>query len=283
MSLGLYFYLEITAIFTMLSWSIYILFRNGQLYYVPISTMGIGAYFVAITLRDMGWPFEISLLGAIMLGIAFSFILALGLARASTLTMIAATIGIIIIIQTVIRNMKITGGEMGLFHIPEVPNLLVKTFIIILLVGILIHRLDNSRIGRAMSISSIDQDVAATLGVNIYWTSVCLQMIAGGISALCGGLYAATMSSLQITPFGFSTLLLVICFIFVGGCTTMWGPVIFTPILYGIPLILPESIAEWKYIIYGLLLIGILTLRPEGLIDKRLIKALRHKISIGGD
>ena len=62
----------------------------------------------------------------------------------------------------------------------------------------------------------------------------------------------------------------------------MWGPVIFTPILYGMPFVLPESIAQWKYIIYGLLLIGILTLRPEGLIDKRLIKVLRQKISIGG-
>ena len=47
MSLDLWYFLELTAIFIILSWSIYIVFRNGQLYYVPIAMMGVGAYFVA--------------------------------------------------------------------------------------------------------------------------------------------------------------------------------------------------------------------------------------------
>ena len=58
----------------------------------------------------------------------------------------------------------------------------------------------------------------------------------------------------------------------------MWGLVIFTPLMYGIPLILPEVIAKWKYAIYGVILIAVLALRPKGLIDKSLMRTLRIKI-----
>jgi branched-chain amino acid transport system permease protein len=72
--------------------------------------------------------------------------------------------------------------------------------------------------------------------------------------------------------FSFSILLMIFSVVFIGGNLTMWGPVLFAPILWGIPLILPEVIAQWKDVIYGALLIGILIFRPEGVISKELVR-----------
>jgi branched-chain amino acid transport system permease protein len=54
----------------------------------------------------------------------------------------------------------------------------------------------------------------------------------------------------------------------------MWGAVFFAPILWGIPLILPEAIAEWKDVIFGTLLICILIFRPEGVVSKQVVRSI---------
>jgi branched-chain amino acid transport system permease protein len=278
MSLFMFYFIEISLIYIILGWSIYLLYRNGALYYIPIATMAIGAFFVVFTVKTWHWPFGLALIGAICLGAFFAFIPAIGLARAKAFTMVVATIGIIIIVQTIIRNLNFLGREKGLNYSIEVNYLILKTIIITIIIGILIFRLDHSRIGRAMEITFVDEEIAASLGINLFWMSVWLQAIAGGMGALAGGLYAATMTTIVIRVFGFAALVLVICFIFVGGHTTMWGLVVFTPIMYGIPLILPEVIAKWKYAIYGVILIAVLALRPKGLIDKSLIRVIKTNI-----
>ena len=60
----------------------------------------------------------------------------------------------------------------------------------------------------------------------------------------------------------------------------MWGVIFFTPILWGIPLILPHSLAVFKNLIYGFLLMVILIIRPEGVIDKNALRFIRANISV---
>jgi branched-chain amino acid transport system permease protein len=57
----------------------------------------------------------------------------------------------------------------------------------------------------------------------------------------------------------------------------MWGVVISAPILGGLPLLLPSAVASWRQVIYGVLLILIILLRPEGLITRRMLPSLKSK------
>jgi len=280
MSLGLYYYFQLTAIFIMLGWTLYWVYRIGQLNNAPIAIMAIGAYLSAYAVLKWGWPFGLAMPFAVICGAAFALIPALSLGRAPAFAMVIATIALIFIMQTVFRNLPWFGGSIGLFGIPKIKSLLWITYGVLVFFGILIFRFDHSRLGRAADVIFEDRDVAGTLGINIYLFSVCLQVMTGVMGTVAGVLYAFTIRTVIPVYFGFPFLLAITTFIFVGGYTTMWGVIVFTPLLWGIPLILPESVAVYKNFIYGILLMGTLLLRSEGVIDRRFLHRLHMNTGI---
>jgi len=275
MSPSIFYFLEYTAIFILLGWAIYIVYRAGQIYNGVIFTMIVGAYFTAVVTTKWDWPFWLALIGSIGCGALFAFIPALGLARTRAFTMAIATIGLIFISHTVIQNIAFLGGVRGIFRIPRVKHLLLITYITVFIVGFIIYRLDHSHIGRAMETSFIDPDLAVSLGLNRYWLSVFLQVFAGAIGAIAGSFNAVLIGTIMYQNFGFSLLLLLFCFLFVGGYTTMWGVVLFTPVLWAVSSFLPEAVSGARDLLYGILLVIILIARPEGVIDKDMIRNLR--------
>jgi hypothetical protein len=55
----------------------------------------------------------------------------------------------------------------------------------------------------------------------------------------------------------------------------MWGPAVFAPILWAFAVFIPEEVGKYKDVIYGILLIVILIVRPEGALDKKAIRTIR--------
>lgn len=275
MSSSLYYFLEYTAIFILLGWAIYIVFRAGQIYNGVIFTMIVGAYFTAIVTTKWGWPFFLALIGSIGCGAIIAFIPALGLARTRSFTMAIATIGLIYILHTVIQNIEFLGGVRGVFGIPRVKSLVLISYITVFIIGYIIFRIDHSHIGRAMETSFIDPDLAVSLGLNRYWLSVFLQVFAGAVGAIAGSFNAVLIGTIMYQNFGFSLLLLLFCFLFVGGYTTMWGVVIFAPLLWAVSTFLPEAVTGMRDLFYGILLVIILIVKPEGVIDKEFLRNLR--------
>jgi branched-chain amino acid transport system permease protein len=225
----------------------------------------------------MGWPFGLALVAAVGLGALAAFLPALALGRAPGFTTAIATIALIFIAQTVIRNIPGLGGATGLFHIPPVEYLLIVEYVAVIVVGIFIHRLEHSKMGGAMGITFVGRDIAASLGIDAYKLSVFLQVFAGALGALAGVFYAFAVSIIRVSHFGFSLLLSVYAFLFVGGSRTMWGPVVFTPILWALTVFLPRGVAEWKDIIFGALLVIVLVFRPNGVIDRKLMREINIK------
>jgi branched-chain amino acid transport system permease protein len=212
-------------------------------------------------------------------GALYAFIIALGLGRAPAFSTTIATIAMVYITETVLRNLKIIGGVYGFYSIPRVPNLLYVNLGLVFIVGVFVYRLDHSKIGRAMEVIFVDKDLGTSLGINNYWLSVWLQTFAGVIGAIAGVLFANLLRMLKPQHFSFGMLLNAYCFLFVGGASTMWGVLIFSPVLWGFPLLLPEKIAAWKDFIYGILLISTMLFWPEGLITK---KVIRNVFRMGG-
>lgn len=255
----------------------YLVYRAGQLYPMPIFTMAIGAYSSGYVVRDLGWPFGLALILAVGLGAFFSFLPALRLGRVPAFTTAIAGIALIFIGQTIIRNLWFLGGVHGLYHIPKVEYLLPVAYVALLIVGLFIYRLDHSRLGRATEVIFINPDAAASLGIDTYKVRVFLQTVAGALGALAGVFYAFSMRNIEVGDFSFSLLIYAFCFLFIGGATTMWGTIVFTPILWAVTIFLPGFICIWKDIIYGSLLMVVIILRPEGVIDKEAIRAISIK------
>ena len=277
MPIVLYYFLAFTAIYILMCWTLYLPYRVGQLHFLPVACMAIAAYFGGFAAREWDWPFILVLLIGIGIGAFVAFIPSLAIGKAPCFTVVIVGLTYIFIVKTVIENWDLVGGTVGFFGIPSVEHLLPIVYLLLIIVGFFIYRIDHSRLGRAASVVFVDKDVAATLGVNVKNLGMFCQIIAGAIGGMAGVLYAFLIGSLFPEFFTFHIIGALMCMLFVGGYTNMWGVLVSAPILGGLPLLLPSAVASWRQVIYGVLLVLIILLRPEGLISKRMLSSLKRK------
>lgn len=277
MSLLLYYFLAFTAVNILMCWTIYLPYRVGQLHFLTVACMAITAYFGGFAAREWDWPFALVLIVGISIGAFVAFIPSLAIGKAPCFTVVIVGLAHIFIVKTVIENWDLVGGTVGFFGIPPVEYLLPISYLLLIIVGFFIYRIEHSRLGRAASVVFVDKDVATTLGVNIKSLGMFYQIIAGAIGGMAGVLYAFLIGSLFPEFFTFHVIGALMCMLFVGGYATMWGVVISAPILGSLPLLLPSTVASWRQVIYGVLLILIILLRPEGLITRRMLSSLKRK------
>lgn len=280
MSLQVIYYLQFVAVFILMTWAVYLPFRAGQLYNGPIYCMAIGGYFSAFVARDFGWPFGLALIATVALGAIMGFIPALGFCRTTGLVTAMASIALIYIIQSVIRNLDFLGGSRGFWNIPKVGYLLPLAYGIVLIVGLFIYRFDHSRFGRAAEAMLVDPELAAAMGIDTRWLSVALLTISSVIGALAGAIFAFTLGTIFPESFGFALLLYVWSMMYIGGRYTMWGAIISVPILWGLPQWVPHAVAEYTNILYGALLIIIIIARPEGIVSRGMLQWVRKMVRI---
>jgi branched-chain amino acid transport system permease protein len=236
--------------------------------------MAIGGYFAAYMVRDMAWPFWLALITAIIVGAIVGYLPALGLAGTSGLATGMASTALIFIIQSVISNLHFLGGSTGFANMPQVNYLLPISCFCVLIVGIIIYRIEHSRIGRAMEAIREDPNLAASMGVNIKATNMFSITTSSAIGALAGVLFAFNLGAIYPDTFSFGLLLSTSTMMFIGGRYTMWGPVIAAPILYGLPQWLPHWATSYGNYILGVLLIIVLMVRPQGVITRGLVRRI---------
>lgn len=279
MPLPIYYFLAVSAIYLLMSWAFYLPYRIGQLYFLPVAGMAISAYFGGYAAQTWGWPFPLVILAGAIIGAFVSFVPSLAIGDAPCFAVVIVGLTFIFLTKTVIENTDVLGGTVGMFDLPEVSNLLLIAYILVVLTGFLISRFERSGLGRAASTIFVDRDMAASSGVNIKRLGILLQTWSGAIGGISGVLYGFLLSSLFPDFFGFTMVGTVMCMLFVGGYTTMWGVVFSAPLLWGLPLLFPSSVASWRMVIYGLLLIGILLLKPEGIISRKEVYKFRGLFS----
>jgi len=282
----MYYFLAITAIYILMSWSIYLPYRMGQLHFMTVANMAISAYFSAYASIHWGWPFILVLLVGIGLGALIGFLVSFAIGDAPCFAVVIVGFTFIYITKTVIENTEALGGPLGIFSIPKILDnakanrnlVLVLSYFFVVLVGILIHRFEHSKLGRAASAVFIDRDLAASFGVNVKRMGQFLQTAASALGGLSGIMYTFIMRSLSPNHFTFHIVGICMTMLFVGGYSTLWGVVLAAPILWGGPLLFPDVVESWRIVIYGALLILILVLKPEGIITRRFVKNIENRL-----
>ena len=282
----MYYFLAITAIYILMSWSIYLPYRAGQLHFMTVANMAISAYFAAYASIHWSWPFILVLLVGTGLGALIGYLVSFAIGDAPCFAVVIVGFTFIYITKTVIENTEALGGPLGIFSIPKVLEnakanrslILGVSYFFVLVVGVLIHRFEHSKLGRAVSAVFIDRDLATSFGVNVKKMGQFLQTAASALGGLSGVLYTFIMRSLSPNHFTFHIVGICMTMLFVGGYTTVWGVLLAAPLLWGGPLLFPDAVQSWRIVIYGALLILILVLKPEGIITRRLVKTVELRI-----
>ena len=276
-SLAFTIYVEFVGIFMILLWGVYLPFRGGQLYNGPFYCMAIGGYVAAYAAKTLGWHPGAAILLAIGIGLIVGFLPAVAFSRTTGIVTATASMALIFIIQAIIHNLDFVGGPNGIWSIPKMEGLLPVICICVFLIGVFVYRIDNSRIGRALEAMRTDPDLAGTLGVNTQWLSAIMMTISSVLGTLAGAFYTFTLRYITAESVGFPMVLSTMTMLFVGGRYTMWGVFISVPIIWGLPQWVPQQLVPYTNIIYGILLVAVLVVRPEGIITRELIQNLKVK------
>lgn len=170
------------------------------------------------------------------------------------------------------------GGAQGVLFIPkpvffgiELKNpeqlyyIVLAACIVTLIVSI---RLNNSRTGRQWMAIREDEDVAAAMGIDVARAKLLAFTVSAATGGVAGAIFAAKVGTVFPNSFIVLVSINVLSLIIVGGMGSNPGIVLGAIVLLGMPQLLREF-TEYRWLLYGALLIFMMINRPEGFIPSQ--------------
>ncbi|MCL2842556.1 MAG: branched-chain amino acid ABC transporter permease [Oscillospiraceae bacterium] len=262
----------------------------GQLPLGHAGFMAVGAYAGAIFWRSGLLPSEASLVvGLLLAGVVaaiFGVLIGIPALRLKGDYLAIITLGFGEIIRVLINNLPaITGGAQGLLGIPRYSTFLVVYICVILTCGA-IHMLMKSRHGRAILSIRENEIAAESCGIKTTYYKVLAFAASAFFAGVAGALFAGNLGILVPGDFDFMASINILMIVVLGGMGSMAGSVIAAAILTSLPVVM-QPLAQYRMIIYALLLILVMIFKPSGLLGtydfslSRVIERLVRRITAG--
>ncbi|HEY1015856.1 MAG TPA: hypothetical protein VGE07_24315, partial [Herpetosiphonaceae bacterium] len=223
------------------------------------------------------------------------------------------TLGFGEIVPIAAKNLEgLTGGTKGMGPInpPALgdyaftpANKIPWYYLLILIMGLtifLINRLRGSRQGRAWTALREDELAADAMGINVVRTKLLAFAMGATFSGFAGAFYGAFIGSIFPSSFDFSVSIILLCMVILGGLGNMAGVIIGGLIIMGSDvMLLPEASnlikdivtertgssfipayqdpSQQRQLLFGLVLVIMMLVRPEGLVPNARRKAEFHE------
>jgi branched-chain amino acid transport system permease protein len=113
-----------------------------------------------------------------------------------------------------------------------------------------------------------DPDLARALGINVARHELLALGWGGAMAGLAGALYVNSVGIVEPRMWGFQLSVQILMFAVVGGSTYFGGAVVAAFILTLVPELLRFS-SSYRMILYGLIIVAVTIMRPEGLLPVR--------------
>ncbi|CAA9441003.1 MAG: Branched-chain amino acid transport system permease protein LivM [uncultured Rubrobacteraceae bacterium] len=165
------------------------------------------------------------------------------------------------------------------------------TILAMVLVTIYVNvRLQNSRLGRAWISVREDETAAAAMGINPVTTKLWAYALGALFGGFAGAFYGAFIKNIFPDAFSFNISILILCMVVLGGMGNIYGVILGAIALQGINFyLLPQlstvvhaigdavgsaalsdvDLARYNFFIFGVVLVLMMLLRPEGIIPNR--------------
>ena len=270
-----------------------------------VGFMSVGAYAMGLLVVDAGWPLALAFPAAILISIATGVLVGLPTLRLRADYFGIVTIAFSEIVRYVFQNAAFAGGNQGILgydadwrvfqawasgrlaaiglgEVAQLP-LLVAVWASLLLCLAALMALQSSPWGRVLKAIREDEDAAAALGKNVFAFKLQSLGLAAALATVAGFFLAMNVTYLypsefdpSFTFFGYAVLIL-------GGFASYGGVVVGAVLLCALTeglrfLELPLSSGQsgsLRFIIVGLILIGLSMFRPQGLFGGKAEMQLR--------
>lgn len=243
---------------------------------------GLGAYGSAILAVHGGVPPLLSMPLAVVAAAGIALALGLPSLRLAGHHLALATLGFEVILFLVFNEASAwTGGPSGMVGVPRIVARplddrayahIVWSVLILALVGV--RSLLDSRLGRAFRAVAASPEAAAACTIDVARVKLAAFVVAGALGAVAGALYAHWITFVSPTAFGLDTSIELLVMAVVGGLGSVYGALVgamaitlaVEALRVAVQALAPGATGWINIVVFGLVLVTVLLLLPEGLV-----------------
>jgi branched-chain amino acid transport system permease protein len=254
---------------------------TGQFSLGHAGFMAVGAYTAAkITLLWAGEPvaglppglseqlvFALALAAAMGTAALAGFLVGMPSLRLRGDYLAIVTLGFGMIIVSIIENVEPLGRAIGLSGIPRLTNVVWAGVAVVATIS-MARRLAISTQGRALFAIREDEVAAEAMGVDTTGYKVRAFVISAAFAGLAGGLMVHLLQLATPRSFTFIRSFEVVVMVVLGGLGSITGSVLAAGFLTVVIELLREF-DKFRMVIYAVMLIALMLLRPQGLFGTR--------------
>jgi ABC-type branched-subunit amino acid transport system permease subunit len=295
LAMAIYFYADhfvLLLMITILLTSVATLGLNVQFGYAGVlnfagaSFFGIGAYTSAM-LNSTGLPHLLVLvIGGVMSALIGSTLL-LPVLRTRGHYAAVVTIAFALLFKTFLEVNDLLGGpqgmqvkgmtllgwsfndniELGGVTLSFYMNYFLLSLLLLVIAFILVRRLERSWIGLNLDMLRLDETAASCFGIDITRSKITAFLIGNFFIGIAGALFGMVGGFVGPNNYTFADSLILVSILLLGGIGNPWGLIVATFIVVIVPEKL-QTIQEYRFLLYALIVMGVLLFRPEGLLPR---------------
>lgn len=244
---------------------------------------GIGAYALAWLTSDLGQPYWVGILAAIMVSAVLGIVVGGPALRVAGAYLAIATLGLVFVTVSLLDLWDTTAGRQS-FDLTAIPSALADDhalyYIVLAAIVVLLAlgaNLLRSRVGRAWIAIRESEAAAEAFGVNLTRYKLLAFVVSAGLTGLAGALYATWATTASSSMSSADQTIAFLAMIIVGGLGSIPGSILGAVFVGFLPFLLGQlpseltlgpariQIATLTTGIYGLLLLLALIYFPSGL------------------
>ena len=257
----------------------------GQMSLCHAAFYGIGAYTSSLLTIRLGAPFPVALLAAGLVAMVLGIAVGFPAIRISGDYLFIVTIGFAEIVRLVFLNWDVvTNGPLGIPGVPPVRllglTLTTNThyyYLLLFLLAVVVvatWQIVRSDIGRSFKAIREDETAALAMGINTTYYKVLAFAVGAFFAGLAGSVLAHYLAFVGPDGFTVDESILVLEMVIVGGLGSIAGSILGAALLIGSVETL-RWLVDYRLYVGGILLIGMMIWRPQGLIGSVRLKTPR--------
>lgn len=232
-------------------------------------------------------PIPALIIAVIITGIV-GLLLALPTLRLSGFYLIIASMGLAEIFRIIVINegwlTKGYGGISGVpgfsifnFEFTSEKQYYYLLLAVLVLLTIMVSRLTNSRVGRAIISCREDPIAAESMGINVFKYRSITFVTSAMMAGLIGGIFAMYNTFVDTSLMQQNTVVQMLSMTLLGGLGSIPGSYVGSIVLTLLPE-LTRSLSDYRYIFYGIIIIVVIIFLPSGLLGKLNFKYIRQNL-----
>jgi ABC-type branched-subunit amino acid transport system permease subunit len=259
----------------------------GVLNFAGASFFGVGAYTSAVLSAHTPVPHLLVLVIGGFMAVVMGSLLLLPVLRTRGHYAALVTIAFALLLRSFLEATDVLGGPQGLqvggmkirgwsfndnldigkIELSFYLNYFVLSLALLAVAFLLVRRFERSWMGLNLDALRIDEIAATCFGLGVArWKITAFTLgnfligSAGALSAMVGGFVGPN-------NYTFADSLILVSILLLGGIGNPWGAVVATVIVVVVPEKL-QTIQEYRFLLYALMVIAVLLYRPEGLLPR---------------